>query len=148
MRLFYLVAVATLTYVAYEGVLASNDSNRHRAHAAITSVVSTTRLLRTTSIIDEERAGGVSVSASDKLAKLLKSSKVTDEQLQKWLGKGKTAESVFYRMNLENIRFTGLFENPQFLRWLQYADDLSAAGKGASPISVLSASMVTINSTE
>ncbi|KAK1935674.1 hypothetical protein P3T76_010369 [Phytophthora citrophthora] len=41
-------------------------------------------------------------------------------------------------MNLENTGLLKLFKSPQFLRWLQYADDLSAAGKGASPISVLS----------
>ncbi|KAL3673924.1 hypothetical protein V7S43_001611 [Phytophthora oleae] len=69
---------------------------------------------------------------------LLKSSKVTDEQLQKWLSKGKAADTVFYRMDLVNARITTLFESPQFIRWLQYADDLSATGKGTPAISVLS----------
>eukprot|EP00644_Phytophthora_capsici_P011665 jgi/Phyca11/10476/fgenesh1_pm.PHYCAscaffold_50_\ len=108
------------------------------AHAANANIVSTTRLLRARSVIDEERAGGISASASDKLAKLFKSSKVTDEQLQQWLSKGKAAESVFNRMDLGNTRITKLFENTQFLRWLQYADDLSASGKGTSAISILS----------
>ncbi|KAK1944363.1 hypothetical protein P3T76_004275 [Phytophthora citrophthora] len=40
-------------------------------------------------------------------------------------------------MNLKNTRMR-LFENPQFIRWLQYAGDLSATGKGSSAISVLS----------
>ncbi|KAL3670767.1 hypothetical protein V7S43_003955 [Phytophthora oleae] len=140
-RLFYLAGVAILAFVAGGDarVLVSNVSNQPQVHVASTSVVSTTRLLRTRSIVAEERAGGgISVSGTDKLAKLLKSSKVTDEQLQKWLSKGKAAESVFYRMNLANTRFTRLFESPQFIRWLQYADDLSASGKGPSAISVLS----------
>eukprot|EP00644_Phytophthora_capsici_P018561 jgi/Phyca11/575389/estExt2_Genewise1.C_PHYCAscaffold_730050 len=41
-------------------------------------------------------------------------------------------------MDLENILFTRLFKNPEFPRWLQYADDLSASGKGKSAISILS----------
>eukprot|EP00644_Phytophthora_capsici_P011623 jgi/Phyca11/123179/e_gw1.50.121.1 len=139
MGLFYLVCVAILAFVARDAtgdrVIVSDGFNQHRENAARASVVSTTRLLRTKSVIDEERVGGIPVSATDKVAKFLKSSKVTDKQLQEWLRKGKTAESVFYRMNLKTSQ---LFENPQFLRWLQYADDLSASGKGTSAISILS----------
>eukprot|EP00644_Phytophthora_capsici_P018579 jgi/Phyca11/128001/e_gw1.73.72.1 len=142
MRLLYLAGVAILAFIAGDAtgakVLVPDDSDHNRAQAASASVVSTTRLLRTRSVIDEERAGGISASASDKLAKLFKSSKVTDEQLQQWLNKGKTAESVFYRMNLENTLYTRVFKSPQFPRWLQYADDLSASGKGSPAISVLS----------
>ncbi|KAG1699972.1 hypothetical protein DVH05_012408 [Phytophthora capsici] len=39
-------------------------------------------------------------------------------------------------MNIENTIYTRVFKSPQFLRWLQYADDLSASGKGPSAISV------------
>nr|AMJ52088.1 RxLR128 [Phytophthora capsici] len=142
MRLLYLAGVAILAFIAGDAtgakVLVPDDSDHNRAQAASASVVSTTRLLRTRSVIDEERAGGISASASDKLAKLFKSTKVTDEQLQQWLNKGKTAESVFYRMNLENTLYTRVFKSPQFPRWLQYADDLSASGKGSSAISILS----------
>ncbi|KAK1935692.1 hypothetical protein P3T76_010387 [Phytophthora citrophthora] len=142
MRFFFSLAVIVLALVAGEEaklpqVLVSDLPN-HQVHDAATSLVLTSRLLRSRSNIYEERAGGISVSGTDKLAKLFKSSKVTDEQLQKWLSKGKTAESVFYRMNLEKTLYMRLLENPQFMRWLQYADDLSAAGKGTSSVSVLS----------
>eukprot|EP00644_Phytophthora_capsici_P011620 jgi/Phyca11/552887/estExt2_Genewise1Plus.C_PHYCAscaffold_500015 len=143
MGLFYLVCVAILAFMAGDStgdrVIVSDGFNQHRENAARASVVSTTRLLRTKSVIDEERVGGIPVSATDKLAKFLKPSKVTDKQLQEWLRNGKTAESVFYRMNLNNPSTKYLFEDLQFTRWLKYADDLSASGKGASAISVLSA---------
>eukprot|EP00644_Phytophthora_capsici_P011641 jgi/Phyca11/123341/e_gw1.50.123.1 len=94
------------------------------------------RLLRARS--DEERGGGITVPVADKVAKLFQFSKLTDEQLQQWLSAGKTAESVFYRMGLDNTFVTKVFKSPQFIRWLQYADDLSASGKGTSAISILS----------
>ncbi|KAK1935657.1 hypothetical protein P3T76_010352 [Phytophthora citrophthora] len=88
----------------------------------------------------EERAGGggVSIPTSEKIATLFKSSKVTDEQLQKWLDQRSPAEIVFYRMKLTKTH-KWIFDNPQFSKWVQYADDLSATGtgKGTSAISIL-----------
>ncbi|KAK1942729.1 hypothetical protein P3T76_006228 [Phytophthora citrophthora] len=101
------------------------------------------RSLRRSNIdsIEEDRTGGaISVSTSEKLASLFKSSKVTDEQLQKWLKKGKSAEDVFHRMKLANAQAL-IFEDPLFAKWVQYVDDLSntASGKGTSAISTLTA---------
>ncbi|KAK1935645.1 hypothetical protein P3T76_010340 [Phytophthora citrophthora] len=104
------------------------------------------RTLRTSSVGDsggEERAGGargISISNSEKLAKFFTSSKVTDDQLQTWLGKGKSAKDVFYRMKLAKSR-TWIFDNPLFSKWVQYADALSdtPSGKGTSAISTLTA---------
>ncbi|KAK1935642.1 hypothetical protein P3T76_010337 [Phytophthora citrophthora] len=118
------------------------DSQSSYSHCINDINVSFPRSLRTRSYDGEERAGGgaSSVSTSEKLATLFKSSKVTDEQLQKWLNTRKPAEDVFYRMRLAKTR-TWIFDNPQFSKWVQYADDLSAttSGKGTSAISILAA---------
>eukprot|EP00644_Phytophthora_capsici_P013141 jgi/Phyca11/101500/e_gw1.5.551.1 len=128
MRFHYLVIIAAF-------VLSISDTF---STVSATNTVPSRGLRR---IFDEERAGGaISVSTSEKLATLFKSSKATDKQLQKWLQKRKPAEDVFYRMNLAKTK-TGIFDNPLFIKWVQYADDLSAttSGKGKSAISTLTA---------
>ncbi|KAL3666352.1 hypothetical protein V7S43_008604 [Phytophthora oleae] len=142
MRLHYLVSVAIVIFTSEAFWTVSTA--RVSAHTVRDTDVSTSRSLRTRNVGDsgdEERAGGgISVPTTDKLATLFKSSKVTDEQLQKWLDIGTSADIVFYRMKLAKAR-TWIFSNPQFSKWVQYADDLSAtaSGKGTSAISTLTA---------
>ncbi|KAK1943979.1 hypothetical protein P3T76_005375 [Phytophthora citrophthora] len=134
MHLHYLVIIAIVIFIVASPATVF-------AHTARDSATSTSRTLRTRYTLDEERTGtGISVSTSEKLTTLLKSSKVTDQQLRKWLQKGKSADDVFYRMKLAKTD-TWIFSNPLFSKWIQYADDLSAtaSGKGTSAISTLTA---------
>ncbi|KAK1942981.1 hypothetical protein P3T76_005618 [Phytophthora citrophthora] len=144
MRLQSLLGVTIALYVAaileaFSTVSAGGVST----HTERASFLRTLRVLRTRNLNgngEEERmgGGGITVSTSEKLATLFKSSKVTDEQLTKWLAKGKSADDVFYRMKFAKAR-VWIFDNPQFSRWVQYADDFSAtpSGKGTSAIASL-----------
>ncbi|KAF1790982.1 hypothetical protein GQ600_6020 [Phytophthora cactorum] len=60
--------------------------------------------------------------------------------LRSWLNKGKSAETVFTRMQLTKAG-SRLFYDSQFPTWLQYVDDLNAktSQKGTSAISALTA---------
>eukprot|EP00644_Phytophthora_capsici_P018558 jgi/Phyca11/128064/e_gw1.73.148.1 len=134
MRLHYLLIVSVVVLL-FVTVSTANVSVQ-TAHDTDVS-----RTLRTRSLGDsgeKERAGAGTVSTSEKFATLFKSSKVTDDQLRKWLSKGKSADDVFYRMKLAKTH-RWIFNDPQFSKWVQYADDLSAtaSGKGTSAISTL-----------
>ncbi|KAG1699998.1 hypothetical protein DVH05_012433 [Phytophthora capsici] len=141
MHLHYLVGVAiVISFGVISEVFSTVSTTKVSAH---NTNVSFPRILRTRSLdgnSEEERTGGgaTTVSTSEKIATLFKSSKVKDEQLQKWLSKGKSADDVFYRMKLAKTH-TSIFNDPQFSKWVQYADDLSAtaSGKGTSAISTL-----------
>ncbi|OWZ01365.1 Avirulence (Avh) protein [Phytophthora megakarya] len=85
--------------------------------------VSSARLLRTSSTAaddDENRASFV-----DKIMTVFSTSKVSPQQLQSWLKKGESSDTVFTRLQLSTAG-DNLFDNPQFVRWIQYTDDLSA----------------------
>eukprot|EP00644_Phytophthora_capsici_P004518 jgi/Phyca11/110854/e_gw1.19.467.1 len=141
MHLYYLVSITIVTFIAVTTEAFSTVStSRVSAHTVRDTNVS----LRTRDVgdsDDEERAkGGISVPISEKLAAVFKSSKVSDENLKEWLDKGISADIVFYRMKLRKAH-TWIFSHPQFQKWVQYADDLSAttSGKGTSAISTLTA---------
>ncbi|KAG6941967.1 hypothetical protein JG687_00019335, partial [Phytophthora cactorum] len=103
-----------------------------------------TGFLRTTGSIaantDEDERAGLSVPVAEKLKTWFTSSKVTPKRLQSWLNKGKSAETVFTRMQLTKAG-SWLFYDSQFPTWLQYVDDLNAktSQKGTSAISALTA---------
>ncbi|KAF1790256.1 hypothetical protein GQ600_21747 [Phytophthora cactorum] len=89
---------------------------------------------------DEDERAGLSVPVAEKLKTWFTSSKVTPKRLQSWLNKGKSAETVFTRMQLTKAG-SWLFYDSQFPTWLQYVDDLNAktSQKGTSAISALTA---------
>ncbi|GMF10004.1 unnamed protein product [Phytophthora lilii] len=96
------------------------------------------RMLRYTDELDEERAG-LPVSAAEKVTSSLASSEVTSSTLIRWINDKKSMDAVFTRLKLTNAG-DKLFENPVFLTWLNYADELSAKlGKKTSPITTLTA---------
>ncbi|KAE9319229.1 hypothetical protein PR003_g18018 [Phytophthora rubi] len=101
------------------------------------NIVSTSRLLRGYNTEDEERVG-VPSSVVEK-AKAMVMTTVSAEKLASWLNKGKSIDDVFTRLQLAKAR-DKLFDNPQFLTWLNYADDLTAkTGREASIIATLTA---------
>ncbi|KAI9984863.1 hypothetical protein PInf_006393 [Phytophthora infestans] len=75
----------------------------------------------------------------EKLKALVKSSTVTPDKLHQWLDKGLPAGQVFKNMKLDQPNVFSLFYNPSFVKWVQYADDLSAKSpsKASSVISTL-----------
>ncbi|OWZ09491.1 Avirulence (Avh) protein [Phytophthora megakarya] len=66
----------------------------------------------------------------------ISSSEATPEKLQNWLKKGKSADLVFKRLQLDKAG-QRVFHNPQFATWVQYADDLSVKTPEMSAISSL-----------
>ncbi|KAL4150852.1 hypothetical protein PRNP1_010248 [Phytophthora ramorum] len=64
--------------------------------------------------------------------------KASLEKLDDWLEKGKPAKEVFDRLQLTKVG-DKLLDNPTFIAWVKYADDLSAKypGKAASTIPTL-----------
>ncbi|KAL4117374.1 hypothetical protein PRIC2_011365 [Phytophthora ramorum] len=66
--------------------------------------------------------------------------KTSLEKLDDWLEKGKPAKEVFDRLQLTKFG-DKLLDNPAFIAWVKYADDLSAKypGKAASTIPTLTA---------
>ncbi|KAK1945484.1 hypothetical protein P3T76_002532 [Phytophthora citrophthora] len=139
MRLHYLVSIAIVIFIAATLEAFSTVSTvRVSAHTLRATDSPTLRSPRTRNggdSDDEERAkGGISIPITEKLAAVFKSSKVTDEQLQKWLDIGTSADIVFYRMKLNKAR-SWIFSYPQFKNWVQYADNLS----GTAAISTLTA---------
>ncbi|ETP39517.1 hypothetical protein F442_13024 [Phytophthora nicotianae P10297] len=132
MGLLYLVGLASLAAITSTDanspiVTSSVQSPKVSNWSSSTSVVSTTRFLRTSDTDDEEseERAGLSVPASEKLKSWFMSSNVNPRQLQKWLNEGKSGETVFTRMHLTNVGSL-LFYDPQFKTWLQYVDDLNA----------------------
>ncbi|POM73220.1 Avirulence protein (Avh) [Phytophthora palmivora] len=155
MPLHYLVGLTLLTFfvlidadgsVSDTKILQSAVSNQVGFNTArVDSSITVTRLLRRTSVTDEEdteEKAGLSVSAVEKAKTMLTTSKLTPDQLQKkltrWLKKGKSVDTVFMRLHLHQDG-TWLLYNPRFATWVQYADDLSAKNptKGISAISTL-----------
>ncbi|KAE9088437.1 hypothetical protein PF005_g25233 [Phytophthora fragariae] len=65
---------------------------------------SATKFLRTSGVNDNDEGDGteerVGLSAVDKLKNLFSSSTVSSQQLETWLDKGKSADTVFARMRL------------------------------------------------
>ncbi|OWZ07043.1 hypothetical protein PHMEG_00020617 [Phytophthora megakarya] len=96
--------------------------------------VSSVRFLRTTSDDGEERAGFI-----NNLITALSSSKVTPQQLQNWIKEGVPVDTVFTRLQLAKAG-DNLFDNPQFVRWIEYTDELNAKmSKHVSVIPTLTA---------
>ncbi|EEY58958.1 uncharacterized protein PITG_11973 [Phytophthora infestans T30-4] len=91
------------------------------------NVVSGRKLLRSDGADDagNESRTGLSVSITERLKSLFKSSNVTPEKLQSWLNSEKPADTVFMRMHLHKAD-DWVLQAPQFSTWLQYADPLSA----------------------
>ncbi|KAG2879778.1 hypothetical protein PC117_g26692, partial [Phytophthora cactorum] len=152
MYFHYLVTVGFL--VAVKGTNADpsvtdstevvSSSNWDRFRTAGETGVFARGFLRTTGSIaantDEDERAGLSVPVAEKLKTWFTSSKVTPKRLQSWLNKGKSAETVFTRMQLTKAG-SWLFYDSQFPTWLQYVDDLNAktSQKGTSAISALTA---------
>ncbi|OWZ08874.1 hypothetical protein PHMEG_00018512 [Phytophthora megakarya] len=105
--------------------------------------ISTTRLLRTSSAVDnkDETRTGISISVLERIKTLALPSKITPEKLQGtlhgWLNKRKSADIVFKRLRLDQEDGVQVFFNPLFARWVQYTDDLNAKTPGISAISTL-----------
>ncbi|GMF10005.1 unnamed protein product [Phytophthora lilii] len=94
------------------------------------------RVLRYTDELDEKRAD-LPVSAAEKAKALFTSPEVSSSTLTRWIKKKKSIDAVFTRLKLTNAG-DNLFENPAFLTWLNYADEVSAKlGKEISPIATL-----------
>eukprot|EP00644_Phytophthora_capsici_P013428 jgi/Phyca11/115655/e_gw1.29.358.1 len=143
MGLHYVVSIAIVIFIAATSEAFSTVSTSGvSSHIVCDTNVSTSPNSRTKNVSacdGEERAnGGISVPIIEKIAAAFKSSKVTDDQLKDWLSRGKSADIVFYRMKLAKAR-KWIFRDPEFKRWVRYADDLSAtaSGKGTSAISTL-----------
>ncbi|OWZ02056.1 Avirulence (Avh) protein [Phytophthora megakarya] len=90
-----------------------------KLHTESTANVSNVRVLRTPRE-DEERVG-----FADKIMTVFSSSKGTPQQFQNWLKKGESSDAVFAHLQLTNAG-DNLFDNPHFVSWVQYTDDLSA----------------------
>ncbi|GMF39881.1 unnamed protein product [Phytophthora lilii] len=136
---------AVITFVVAALLLVTSISTE--SASAATKVASTTYtealtngknfLSEHTSEQGEDRLG-ISVSAAEKIKALALPSDIP-KALQRWLKNEKTAMIAFVRLQLTKAG-TKLFDNPQFVPWLKYADDLSAqTGKPSAAISTLTA---------
>ncbi|POM58413.1 RxLR effector family protein [Phytophthora palmivora] len=88
--------------------------------------VSATRYLTTSSGVNDndEKRAGFSTRIIENIKSKFSSSQVSEEQLQKWLKKSTSADTVFKRLDLTKAG-DELFSNTQFARWIQYVDDLN-----------------------
>ncbi|EEY66630.1 secreted RxLR effector peptide protein, putative [Phytophthora infestans T30-4] len=141
MHLFFLTAVAfVITSVSVDASVAKDPRGHapNRTEVDTVNASSSTRLLRKNSTVDlvgEERAPSI----VENIKALVKSSAVTPAKLQQWLDERLPAGLVFKNMNLDEPNIFSLLHEPNFAKWVQYADDLSAKSshKESSVISTL-----------
>ncbi|KAJ8574927.1 hypothetical protein ON010_g4283 [Phytophthora cinnamomi] len=113
-------------------------SSRPRLYNVKQQIVSSSRFLRVYPYdISGEERGGVPSSVVEKAKSVVTT--VSAKKLAAWLHKGKSIDDVFIRLQLAKAG-DKLFDNPQFLTWLNYADDMTTrTGKEVSPIATLTA---------
>ncbi|ETI30095.1 hypothetical protein F443_22784 [Phytophthora nicotianae P1569] len=131
-----LIVFASITAIAADASITRSNAIDMPDLAVNVAGISASRFLRTGSS-NEERAG-LSVPAVEKLKTVFKSPNVSPDKLQRWLDKGKPADTVFTRLKLTKAG-DSLFRDPKFKTWIQYVDELTAktSQKGTSAILTL-----------
>ncbi|OWY93251.1 RxLR effector protein [Phytophthora megakarya] len=131
MGFLYLVSLSFVASIVLIDRHLRSEFTKDDFQRTISTGMPVSRFLRSNNAADnkpsEERAGGISVSALEMVKSVFTSSKAARAKVQSWLKSGKPADAVFIRLHHHGSE--NPFYKPQFVDWINYADELSASAK-------------------